>query len=146
MANAREKKWFGVKLVFRTNAVGKPQDPDKYYDQELSLVEERILIVLAKDSGEALAKAEEDAAEYASDYHYNPYSQKVVTRYLDIAYVFEMYELPEDGAEVFSATRLVSKDTRKSELADVFIGQKESKLLQKKRVNFLNDEYSGRRK
>ncbi|WP_267420304.1 MULTISPECIES: hypothetical protein [unclassified Curtobacterium] len=73
--------WFGVRCVFRHGG---------------STYEERIVIVLAADFDHAIAKAEDDAAEYADD---------VNAEYVGLAQAFALFDDLGDGSEVFSLMR-----------------------------------------
>jgi hypothetical protein len=73
--------WFGVRCVFRHGE---------------STYEERIVIVRAADFAHAIAKAEDEAAEYADD---------VDAEYVGLAQAYALSDDLGDGAEVFSLMR-----------------------------------------
>ena len=81
--------WFAVRCVFRTAWIGDGPDPAE------QLYEERITLWQAGSSEEAIALAEQEAAEYAED----------DDEYLELAQAFELYDDPGHGAEVFSLMR-----------------------------------------
>ena len=56
--------WFSVKTFFRTRATGRPKYRDKNYRAGLVAVEERIVIVRAKNGDAAIAKGRKEAARY----------------------------------------------------------------------------------
>ena len=73
--------WFGVRCVFRHGE---------------STYEERVVIVVASDFDQAIAKAEDEAAAYVDGLH---------AEYLGLAQAFALFDHPADGAEVFSLMR-----------------------------------------
>ena len=60
------------------------------------MYEERITLWMARDFDEAIARAEEDAREYADE---------IGLSYLGLAQCYLVAETPGDGAEVFSLIR-----------------------------------------
>ncbi len=81
MQETSADRWFAVRCVFRYS-------PGTY--------EERIVTVLATSAEDAIAKAEDDAAEYADT---------LGAEYLGLAQSYELFDEPGDGAEVFSLLR-----------------------------------------
>ena len=79
-ANAMDA-WFGVRCVFLHGE---------------SIYEERIVIVIASDFDQAIAKAEDEATEYADGLN---------AEYVGLAQAFALFDAPGDGAEVFSLMR-----------------------------------------
>ncbi len=75
-------RWFAVKTVYRSTAIGKPRVTDGDYDPDGTLVEERVVLLRARDHEDAIRKSEKDAKQYAKETHTNPYGQSVVTRCL----------------------------------------------------------------
>jgi hypothetical protein len=86
--------WFGVRWVFRHGE---------------STYEERIVIVLAADFGHAIAKAEDEAADYVDG---------VNVEYVGLAQAFMLFDEPRDGAEVFSLMR--DSDLESDEYLEAF--------------------------
>lgn len=86
--------WFGVRCVFR---------------HAESTYEERIVIVVAADFDHAIAKAEEEAAEYVDGMN---------VEYVGLAQAFMLFDAPRDGAEVFSLMR--DSDLEPDEYLDTF--------------------------
>jgi hypothetical protein len=107
VSRGRTLKWFGVKTVFRSRAVGAPKFKTADYDPKATLVEERVVLVRARTFDSALRTAEREARKYAKHVHPNPFGQRVVTRYLEVCDAFEMFERPAPLVEVFSSTQLV---------------------------------------
>jgi hypothetical protein len=101
--------WFTVKTFHRIRPTGRPQHRDSAYRPGLAAVEERIVLFQAKTADAAIRKGLAEARKYARTARAaNVYGQVVVTEPLDFAEVFQMFESPIDGAEVFSATEVVS--------------------------------------
>lgn len=86
--------WFGVRCVFRHGE---------------STYEERIVIVLAVDFSHAIAKAEDEAADYVDGMN---------MEYIGLAQAFMLFDEPRDGAEVFSLMR--DSDLEPDEYLDSF--------------------------
>lgn len=68
-------------------------------DGEYTTYEERITLWRAASADEAIARAEEEAEEYAAGIEETP----VV--YLGLAQCFHLFDDPGDGAEIFSLMR-----------------------------------------
>jgi hypothetical protein len=111
-------KWFGVKTLYRTRAVGRPKDVDENFDPDATLLEERVVLIRARNFDEAIEKAEEEARIYVNTPHGgNAYAQRVVQRYLRVSDAYEMFEPPGSRREVYSRTWVVPKSVGDSELA-----------------------------
>ena len=136
-------RWFGVKTVYRTSTVGKPLVLDSDYDDEGTLVEERVVLVRARDHHAALKRAEWEAAKYAKNSHTNPYGQSVVTRRLKAIETFELYDDPDSLTEVWSSTRVSPASISNRQLVEVFFGSTEKKPQLWRRKKFLNRELFG---
>lgn len=137
-------RWYGVKTLYRTSAVGKPRATDAFYDPALTLVEERVVLLRARSFNEAIRRAEREAAGYAKSPQYrNPYGQRVRCRYLKACDAYELPDPPGFGVEVFSRTELVSADVHDDRINDRQLGAEE-KRPDPRRKNFLNELFSGR--
>ena len=68
-------------------------------DGEYTTYEERITLWQASSADEAIARAEEEAVEYAAGIEETPVT------YLGLAQCFHLFDVPEDGAEIFSLMR-----------------------------------------
>ena len=133
-------KWFGVKTLFRTKTQGVPTFKDSSYDTEATLIEARILLVRARSFNEAIAKAEAEAKEYASEQYRNPYGQIVKQKYLGACEAFELYDDPASGVEVFSTTALIPQSISDNEIVKRHFGAREGKIERKRRRKFYNEE------
>ncbi len=81
--------WYAVRCVFRFDVAG---------DQESSY-EERITLWQAADADEAIERAEADAVHYATETAETP------GEYLGLAQAYWLFDVPGDGAEIFSMFR-----------------------------------------
>jgi len=136
-------RWFGVKTVYRTATVGKPRVVDSDYDDEGTLVEERVVLVRARDHDAAIKRGESEAAKYAKNSHTNPYGQLVVTRRLKAIETVELFDDPDSLTEVWSSTRVSPASISNRQLVEVFFGPTAKKAQLRRRKKYLNRELSG---
>jgi len=138
------KKIFSVKTLYRTIAFGQPTKIDKYYRENLDLIEERIVTLKARNFEEAISKGEKEAIKYASQTKYiNPYGQKVKQEYIGSIDVFEPFKKLEANIEIFSTIFLSNKSITNAKLTNNMMG-KVYKNERKLRRKFLNSEFSGK--
>jgi hypothetical protein len=137
-------KWFAFKSLIRTQAHGRASSPDRHYDADATLIEERIVIVRARDFKEAFRKGEAELDQYVSENHHtNPFGQRVRSRALPRSEVFMLFDEPGPGAEVFSSTHILPRSVSDSQAVERLFGPRErSRRL---RTKFLNSRFSGRR-
>ena len=139
----KEMKWFGVKTAYLSKVKGKPINPDKLYDSNSYLLEERVIIIKAINADEAILKGDKEAQIYSKHASYkNVYGQRVFTTYLKICVVFELFEAPKNFSEVYSATRVIRGTTNVEVLKNMLFGNKENRSDLQKRNKFLNAELS----
>ncbi len=132
--------WYGVKTLTRWEAIGKPKSIDENFDEDVTLVEERIVLIKARSFDEAIKKGEKEAKNNLSEYK-NFYCQEVKQRYLEVCDAFELFDEPnENGVEVFSSTEIVSEKIKDSTLIEGKFGKVESLEAKKKRRKFWNSE------
>jgi len=139
-------KWYGVKTLYRTRATGRPRIVDDAYDAAATLVEERVVLVRARNFDEAIAKAEAEARSYAASgggSYRNRYGQRVTQRYLGACDAFELFDPPGAGREIYSQTEIVSAEVSDDECARRRLGSE--RRPSRSRVKFFNAEL-GRRK
>ena len=137
-------KLFAVKTLYRTEAVGPPTGWDPSFDDSLTLMEERVVLVKARSHAEAIRKGEREARYYAGAVpRTNPYGQRLKDRYLGAIDSSELFDLPVAGSEVFSTTSLVAKAVSDAELIGQRMGDAEPKATHQKRRNFLDSSLSG---
>ena len=135
----RGSQWFGVKTLYRTAPRGRPKGTDPFYAKNVTLVEERVVIVMARSFDEAIKKAEAEGLEYARDRHRNPYGQEVVTRYLGYCDAYDMSpDDPKSGVEVYSSTEVIADRVSDRRILARSIGYGESAAMRSRRRNFLH--------
>lgn len=135
-------KWFGVKTLTRREAIGKPKSIDENFDEDVTLIEERIVLIKARSFDEAIKKGEKEAKSNLSEYK-NFYGQKIKQRYLEVCDAFELFDEPnENGIEIFSSTEIISDKIKDSTLIENKFGKIESLQAKKKRRKFWNSELS----
>jgi uncharacterized protein DUF4288 len=100
-------RWYGVRAVFRSRALGKPDRHDPSFDPKATLVEERVVVVRGRNVKEALGKARTEARAYVHHGHVNPYGQKVRKVYVGVADISPLYVEPRPPGEVFWSTYIV---------------------------------------
>ena len=131
---------YGVKTLYRIEAVGRPRGKDRAYSREVTLVEERIVLLKARSFDEAIRKAEIEAEKYAADDPCrNRYGQRVRRRYLgycDAYIIGDLSEEQEPMIEVFSSTEVVRRGVPDHTIERRQIGAREPKRGRILRVNF----------
>jgi hypothetical protein len=128
------QKWFGVKILVRTEAVGRPRVRDADYDPDGTLVEERVVVVRAGDAKEAFVRARR-AAEIGR--YRNAYGQKVRQRVLKGWDAYEMFDAPGHGREVFSDTRRVARSVSDATVVKQHIDKSISRSERARRRKFI---------
>lgn len=134
----KNKKWFAVKTLYVTRAVGKSNAKGKQAFAEL--LEERVVLFQAANANAAVKAAEKDAKEYSQYTYTNFENQAVQTEYLNACDVFELYETLESGVELFASTEVLKKKTSKAELIARKLGHLETKSTIKMRKRFMSKE------
>lgn len=134
-------KWFGVKTLTRWEAISKPKSIDENFDKDATLIEERIVLIKARNFDEAIRKGEKEAKNSLSEYK-NFYGQKVKQRYLEICDAFELFDEPnENGVELFSLIETVSSKVKDSILIENKFGKNQSpESFARKREKFWDAE------
>jgi hypothetical protein len=135
--------WFGVKTLYRTRAVGSPAARDRHFDPSLTLVEERVVLVRARNHAGAIRKAERQARKYAAFVTWrNPYGQRLRVRYIRACQSYKLFDPLRAGAEVYSDTFLVKKTVSDRELISSRVLPSESNTLHSRRRNFLDERFN----
>ena len=129
-------KPYGVKTLYRTTARGTPIRVDRDYDENATLVEERVVAFRARSFAEAIRFAEKEAREYARLSYTNPYGQSVRTKYLRSCDVFVLDDSSSGRGEVFSRVELVSARLSDDAVVDRLLGHEESARRSQKRRKF----------
>lgn len=134
----KNKKWFAVKTLYITRAVGKSSGKGKQAFAEL--LEERVVLFQAANATAAAKAAEKDAKEYSQYSYTNFENQTVRTEYLNAFDVFEIYEPLESGVELFASTEVLTKKTSKADLILRKMGRLETQSTIKMRKRFMSKE------
>ena len=130
--------WYGVKTLYRSAPVGRRQGIDRLYSDQVTLVEERVVLVRARSLDAAIRKAEREARRYAADWHRNPYGQRVRTRYLGFVEAFDIDDEVGDGCEIFSETEVVWRAITDRSVIERQVGRPESRRTFEARRNVLD--------
>lgn len=134
-------KKFAAKLYFITKATG--AGPRKGPPKSMVLLEERIILIFAKDFAEAKVKALRDVRQYCLEAHKNIYGQTVRREYAGVYDIYELYdEKFKTGAELFSATHLMPKKPTRKELILLKLGPSFGKKERLMRLKFLNEAFN----
>ncbi len=134
-------KWFGTKTLYRWEASGKSSHTDRRFDGSATLVEERIVILKARNFNEAISKSEKEAQDYCSDQIFkNLYGESVSIRFLKCCDAFELFEAPDSNVEVYSNNFITDKQVKDKELVNRFLGKRETKMQKESRRRFMNAE------
>lgn len=116
-------KWYGVRSLYRLVALGRPKNPSASYAPDATLVEERIVLVKARNNEEALRKAETEGKNYArSIRHTNGYGQRIKNRILKVLDAYELFDSLSSGAEVFSTTEEIDASIPDEQICKRLIG------------------------
>lgn len=134
----KSKKWFAVKTLYITRAVGKSNAKGKQAFAEL--LEERVVLFQAANANAAVKAAEKDAKEYSQYTYKNFENQAVRTEYLQACDVFELYESLDHGVELFASTEVLTKKTSKADLIARKMGRLETQSTIKMRKRFMSKE------
>ena len=132
-------RWYGVKTIYRTKAIGKPRHADARFDAEGTLIEERVVLFRARNFDEAIRKAGKEAHAYSTASYRNIYGQRVVQRYLGACDAYELFESPAASIEVFSSTEVVPGSVSNREVLNRRLGE-EGRPKRTKRTKFFNAE------
>ena len=136
-------QWYGVKTFYATSALGKPRKKDRYFDPAVALLEERVVLIRARNFDEAIAKGEKEAKRYSSEFTpTNRYGQIVRQRYLGVADAYVLGDPPGNGREVFSRTELVPAKALSTSFARSRVPI-EAARERWRRTKFLDKKYSG---
>jgi hypothetical protein len=132
-------RWYGVKTLYRTQAVGRPRNVDAHFDSDCTLIEERVVIFRARSYEEAIQKAENEARSYPLPSYRNIYGQRVVQRYLGTCDAYELFDPPAPSREVFSSTEVVSGSVTNEEIVSRRFGD-EMRPNRSARTKFMDAE------
>ncbi len=129
-------RWYGAKTVYETvvtpeRASGGTSGGRRTQER---LIEERVVLVRARSSDEAIRKAEGEAEAYAEGpSHQNRDGAQVQTRYLGACDVFTIAGDAEAGAEVYSSMRIVDARQSTDRVLDMLLGPAEVDAREQRR-------------
>jgi hypothetical protein len=108
-----DKTWYGARCLFRIEIEGSAGP---------SLIEDRIILVQARDPDEAMLLAEKEAHEYAAFGWADEENRRVTRRYLQACDVYRMTSTPVHGLEVHSSRVLAEPGVSDDTILDRFLG------------------------
>lgn len=103
----KTKKSFSVKMFFEIKGIGKVVG--KKPINNCKMIEERIILVQASDFDDALKKAEKEAVKYEKYTYTSKFGQEITTKLISIVDAFEVYDIENLEAELYSNTTLIDK-------------------------------------
>lgn len=134
-------KFFGAKTLYLIE-VSESKRKKEISKSNFHLLEERIVLIKARNFNEAIRKGEREAIAYEST-HVNPFGDKVICRYLGCIDIFEIYTSPEDLAEIYSINYLVDKKINRKQILDQHFGKNINRNREKIiRQKFLNSDFN----
>jgi hypothetical protein len=124
MASAEHRRWFAVRTLYRTKALGKPRVASPHYDPDSTNLEERVVLFRARSTEDALKQGRAEGLRYASSVEMvNAYGQNLRTKLLDRCESFELFdERVRSGMEVYSSTRPFPKSVTNRKIASQLMG------------------------
>jgi Domain of unknown function (DUF4288) len=131
-------KWFGVKVLIRTELLGRPSRRGRFYDPDATLVEEQVFIVRATDTTSAAQRATRLARAELPRSFRNAHGQLVRRRILPTWSSYELFDPPREGREVFSDTRRFSKRVSDEDVAAELLSGSLTSRDQQRRRQFLD--------
>lgn len=97
-------KWYAVRSLYRLVALGEPKKRDANFSPGATLVEERLVLIQARNAEEAFSIAKKEGKAYTKSIQCtNGYGQKVQARMLKALDAYELDSLPKSGEEFFSS-------------------------------------------
>jgi hypothetical protein len=132
--------WCGAKTLFRIEAIGEPKWRDEFFDDDAVGIEERVVLLEARDLDEAVKKALEEADQYASYSFVNIYGQPVRLMSIGGCDCTEITEELSSGVEIYSATELARQSVTKEEIVNARFGAEPDDKDRGRRRKFQNAE------
>lgn len=131
--------WYGVKTLYRTSVRGRAVRKDKHFEEDVSLVEERVVLVKARSFDEAIRRGEAEAIAYAASLpsYANRYGQPVKTRYLEACDAFRLFDQPGHAREVYSRTEVMGVNVSDAAIIDQLLGTDEGERSGARREMFV---------
>jgi hypothetical protein len=102
--------WFAFKSFYLTEAKGRPNKTDVFYEKDSVLVSQRIVLVKARNNAEAFRKGVQEAKSFAlKKTGKNYYAQNISTRVLKQCRLNEVEQQFNFGGEVTCVSKKVMK-------------------------------------
>ena len=114
--------WYSFRGIFKSEIVGATGNV-----QEMSLVEDRVVLLLAESFDEAIRLGEIEADSYAKNVWPNANGELVKTRYLGSCDVFAIKDLPAQGVEVYSSLLLRQSSENDETIVERLLGSEDEK-------------------
>jgi hypothetical protein len=109
--------WYSFRGIFKTEIVDKEGNL-----RDISLVEQRIVLLRAESFDEAIRLGEIEAESYARDTWPNAEGELVKTRYMGACDVFSVNALPAEGVEVYSSVLVLRAPERDEMVVERLLG------------------------
>lgn len=115
--------WYSFRGIFKSEIIDGTGET-----RDISLVEERIVLLRAESFDEAIRLGEIEAESYAKDTWPNVKGELVKTRYLGACDVFSVKTSPDEGVEIYS-NLLVRRGLEKDEVViDRLLGTEDEQI------------------
>ncbi len=126
------------KTLYRTSLRGRAVRKDKHFEEDVSLVEERVVLFKARSFDEAIRRAEVEGHAYAARRpHANRYGQRVEMTFLEACDAFRLFEQPGHGREVYSRTEVIREKVSDAAVIDQLLGADEDEQSEAQREMFV---------
>lgn len=135
-----KKRWFAAKSYFEITVSGKPIVVDSDFNRSVVQYEERIVLFFARNVEFAINEAKKEARKYCNYTYKNIYGLKVTTKFIGLGDIFELYDDPTTGTEIYSENFVTNKSIKKSYFFNK--GELNSSKEKKLRKNLLNREFN----
>jgi hypothetical protein len=123
--------------LYRITAKGKAKSPDKNFDPNSTLIEDRIVLFQAASVDDTIAQAVKEARIYCNLKMVNIYGQRVGIKRLKVCDAYEIIEpKPTAGVEVYSSTDVFRASASDSSLIERRLGTASANL--KARYKFMD--------
>jgi uncharacterized protein DUF4288 len=142
MRTSSRPSWFGVKTIYRIEPLGRRLGTDRHFSKDMTMVEERVVVVRAHSADEAIRIGKVEARRYSRLMHRNPYGQRVRTRRLRCIDAYAMNEPLHEKAEVYSATQVVPRRVTDAAIIRHAFGPVESRRAYLSRRNILDISFN----
>lgn len=140
---AKKHVWFGFKGIFKLTQKGKPKRGKAKYIEDTTFLEERIIILKARDFDHAIELGEKEAFDYEDNY-VNVFGQNSSITYTGICDAYMMFDDPDNKKEIFSSIKIFDDKLSRKEIGDSTLGPKYSKSKESQlRLKLRAEEFNG---